>query len=108
MQLNITGHHIEITPSLSNYIQEKTKRLTRHYDQVLNIHVILEVQKLQHKAEASILVSGNHLFADAINDDMYAAIDSLADKLDRQILKHKEKITSKHRQEGSHRNIIAE
>jgi putative sigma-54 modulation protein len=108
MQLNITGHHIEITPSLSNYIQEKTKRLTRHYDQVLNIHVILEVQKLQHKAEASILVSGNHLFADAINEDMYAAIDSLADKLDRQILKHKEKITSKHRQEGSHRNIIAE
>jgi putative sigma-54 modulation protein len=108
MQLNITGHHIEITPSLSNYIQEKTKRLTRHYDQVLNIHVILEVQKLQHKAEASILVSGNHLFADAINEDMYAAIDSLADKLDRQILKHKEKTTSKHRQEGSHRNIIAE
>jgi putative sigma-54 modulation protein len=108
MQLNITGHHIEITPSLSNYIKEKTNRLTRHFDQVININVILEVQKLSHKAEASILVSGNHLFAESVDEDMYAAIDSLADKLDRQVLKHKEKITSKHRQEGSHRNIIAE
>jgi len=108
MQLNITGHHIEITPSLSNYIKEKTKRLTRHFDQVININVILEVQKITHKAEASILVSGNHLFAESVEEDMYAAIDSLADKLDRQVLKHKEKITRKHRQEGSHRNIIAE
>jgi putative sigma-54 modulation protein len=108
MQMNITGHHIEITPSLSNYIKEKTKRLTRHFDQVLNINVILEVQKLEHKAEASILVSGNQLFADSVDEDMYAAIDSLADKLDRQLVKHKEKITRKHRQEGSHRNIIAE
>ncbi|PID46828.1 MAG: ribosomal subunit interface protein [Proteobacteria bacterium] len=108
MQLNITGHHIEITPSLSNYIKEKTKRLTRHFDQVLNINVTLEVQKLQHKAEASVHVSGNQLFANAVDEDMYAAIDSLADKLDRQILKHKEKITRKHRQEGSHRNIVVE
>jgi putative sigma-54 modulation protein len=108
MQLNITGHHIEITPSLSNYIKEKTERLTRHFDQVININVILEVQKLTHKAEASVLVSGNNLFAESVEDDMYAAIDSLADKLDRQVLKHKEKIKSKHRQEGSHRNIIAE
>ena len=108
MQLNITGHHIVITPSLSNYIKEKTERLTRHFDQVININVILEVQKLTHKAEASVLVSGNNLFAESVEDDMYAAIDSLADKLDRQVLKHKEKIKSKHRQEGSHRNIIAE
>jgi len=108
MQMNITGHHIEITPSLNNYVKEKTKRLTRHFDQVMKINVILEVQKLEHKAEASIIVSGNQLFAESHDDDMYAAIDSLADKLDRQLLKHKEKITSKHRQEGSHRNIVAE
>ena len=108
MQMNITGHHIEITPSLSHYIKEKNKRLTRHFDQVLNINFTLEVQKLKHIAEASVIVSGNHLYAESHDDDMYAAIDSLADKLDRQILKHKEKITRKHRQEGSHRNIIAE
>jgi len=108
MQMNITGHHIEITPSLNHYVKEKTERLTRHFDQVININVILEVQKLVHKAEASIHVSGNQIFAESHDNDMYAAIDSLADKLDRQLLKHKEKITRKHRQEGSHRNIIAE
>jgi len=108
MQMNITGHHIEITPSLNHYIKEKAKRLTRHFDQVININVILEVQKLVHKAEASINVSGNQIFAESHDGDMYAAIDSLTDKLDRQLLKHKEKITHKHRQEGSHRNIIAE
>ncbi len=104
MQLDITGHHIDVTPLLNNYIKEKVTRLKRHYDQVLNIHVILEVQKHSNKAEASINVSGNHIFANAMGHDMYAAIDALADKLDRQILKHKEKLQSHHRQEGSHRN----
>ena len=105
MQLDITGHHIDVTPLLNNYIKEKVTRLKRHFDQVLNIHVILEVQKHNHKAEASINVSGNHIFAVATGKDMYAAIDSLADKLDRQIVKHKEKIRSHHRNEGNHRNI---
>jgi len=105
MQLEITGHHIDVTPLLNNYIKEKVTRLKRHFDQVLNIHVILEVQKHNHKAEASINVSGNHIFAVATGEDMYAAIDSLADKLDRQIVKHKEKIRSHHRNEGNHRNI---
>lgn len=104
MQLDITGHHIDVTPLLNSYIKEKVTRLKRHYDQVLNIHVILEVQKHSNKAEASMNVSGNHIFADAMGHDMYAAIDALADKLDRQILKHKEKLQSHHRQEGSHRN----
>ncbi len=106
MQLDITGHHIDVTPLLNNYIREKVTRLTRHFDQVLDIHVILEVQKHHKKAEASINVSGNHIYADAQEQDMYAAIDSLADKLDRQILKHKEKIRSHHRNEGNHRNIV--
>jgi len=105
MQLDITGHHIDVTPLLNNYIKEKVTRLKRHFDQVLNIHVILEVQKHNHKAEASLNVSGNHIFAVATGNDMYAAIDSLADKLDRQIVKHKEKIRSHHRNEGNHRNI---
>lgn len=105
MQLDITGHHIDVTPLLNNYIKDKVTRLKRHFDQVLNIHVILEVQKHNHKAEASINVSGNHIFAIGEGHDMYTAIDSLADKLDRQILKHKEKIRSHHRSEGNHRNM---
>ena len=106
MQLDITGHHIDVTPLLNNYIKEKVTRLKRHFDHVLDIHVILEVQKHNKKAEASLNVSGNHIFAEATGQDMYAAIDALADKLDRQILKHKEKIRSHHRNEGNHRNIV--
>ena len=106
MQLNITGRHIEVTEALNDYIHEKLKRISRHFDQVLNINVILEVQKLEHKAEASLHVSGNHIFADATSSDMYAAIDALTDKLDRQLVKHKEKIKDHHNREGSHRNLI--
>lgn len=101
MQLEITGHHLEVTDSLNHYIREKAERLMRHFDQVINIHFILEVQKLRHKAEASLHVSGSHIFADASASDMYAAIDSLTDKLDRQIVKHKEKLKNHHRQEAS-------
>jgi len=106
MQLEVTGRHIEVTKSLNSYVHEKIIRLKRHFDQVLNIHVILEVQKTTHKAEASIHVSGNHIFADSNAADMYAAIDSLIDKLDRQIVKHKEKLKDHHRQEGSRRNVM--
>lgn len=106
MQLDITGHNLDVTPLLNNYINDKVTRLKRHFDQVLNIHMILEVQKHNNKAEASLNVSGNHIFADASGHDMYAAIDALADKLDRQILKHKEKLRSHRRREGSHRNIV--
>lgn len=105
MQLNITGRHIEVTKALHDYVNEKFSRISRHFDQVLNIDVILEVQKLEHKAEASLHVSGNHIFADSTSNDMYAAIDTLTDKLDRQLLKHKEKIKDHHNREGTHRNI---
>lgn len=101
MQLEITGHHLEVTDSMNVYIHEKSERLTRHFDQVMNIHFILEVEKQRHKAEASLRLSGNHIFADAYADDMYAAIDALVDKLDRQIVKHKEKLKSHHRQEAA-------
>lgn len=100
MQLNITGHHIEITPALQTYVQSKFEKLERHFDHVTNVHVVLTVEKLRHKAEATVHISGADVFADAIEADMYAAIDMLADKLDRQIKKHKEKLTDHHRSEG--------
>lgn len=101
MQLEITGHHIEVTPALNSYIKEKFDRIKRHFDQVLNVHVILEVEnKTLHSAEATIHVSGNQIFANAKEDNMYAAIDALADKLDRQVLKHKDKLKNHHRDEN--------
>ena len=90
MQLNLTGHHIEITPALRDYVDNKLERLMRHFDQVTTAHCVLTVEKLRHKAEATINVSGGRIFADAVENDMYAAIDGLIDKLDRQIKKHKE------------------
>lgn len=91
MQLSISGHHIDVTDALKSYVEEKLQKLERHYDHITNAHVILSVEKLRQRAEATLHVSGADVFADADCDDMYAAIDKLADKLDRQILKHKEK-----------------
>lgn len=99
MQMNLTGHHVEITNALRSYVDTKLARIERHFDHVTDIHVILTVEKNRHKAEATLHVSGNRLYADSTEDDMYAAIDSLADKLDRQLLKHKEKLTDHHRRE---------
>jgi len=101
MQINLTGHHVELTPPLHDYVNSKMERLERHFDHVTDIHVVLSVEKLRHKAEATLHVSGGTLFADAVQEDMYAAIDSLTDKLDRQVKKHKEKLTDHHRNEGS-------
>jgi putative sigma-54 modulation protein len=92
MQINLTGRHIDITDSLRDYVTSKMERIERHFDHVTNIHVILDVEKLRQKAEASFHISGHDIFAEAENEDMYAAIDSLVDKLDRQLLKHKEKM----------------
>jgi putative sigma-54 modulation protein len=96
MQINLTGHHIEITDSLRNYVNEKMEKLERHFDKVSNTHVILSLENVRHKAEATVHMSGHDIFADAIEDDMYAAIDSLVDKLDRQVKKHKEKLKNHH------------
>ena len=101
MQITITGHHVDITDSLHNYINSKLERLERHFDQVTNIEVILSVEKLRQKAEATIPVSGSKLFATAEDQSMYSAVDALVDKLDRQILKRKEKVTDHHRSEGA-------
>ena len=101
MHINLTGHHVELTPPLHDYVNNKMEKLERHFDHVTDIHVVLSVEKLRHKAEATLHVSGGTLFADAVQEDMYAAIDSLTDKLDRQVKKHKEKLTDHHRSEGS-------
>ncbi|EAZ97406.1 ribosome hibernation promoting factor [Marinobacter sp. ELB17] len=95
MQLNISGHHVELTEALKEYVNEKFQRLERHFDQISNTNVTLQVEKLRQIAEATVNISGGELHAKAENEDMYAAIDALVDKLDRQILKHKEKQVSR-------------
>lgn len=92
MQINLTGHHVEITDSLRQYVNEKIGRLDKHFEKVSNTHVILSVENVRQKAEATVNMSGNNIFAEATADDMYASIDALADKLDRQVKKHKEKL----------------
>ena len=106
MQVNLTGHHVDITEPLRAYVDEKISRLERHFDHVTNVHVILSVEKLQQKAEATVHIAGADVFADAVHQDMYAAIDALVDKLDRQVIRHKEKLKS-HRGNGSKESIEA-
>ncbi len=91
MQLNITGHHIDLTDALKDYAGGKLQKLERHFDHISTVQVTLSVEKQRQIAEASFHISGADLHASAENEDMYAAIDLLIDKLDRQILKHKEK-----------------
>lgn len=99
MQLSVTGHHIEITDALRNYVGTKLARLERHFDNMTDIHCVLTVEKLQHKAEATIHVGGGTIHAEQTEPNMYAAIDILVDKLDRQVKKHKEKLTDHHAKE---------
>lgn len=92
MQINLTGHHVEITDSLRDYVETKFTKLERHFDHINNVHVILNVEKLNQKAEATLHLDGGEVFATSEHNHMYAAIDGLIDKLDRQVIKHKEKI----------------
>ena len=96
MQINITGHHIDVTPALRAYVTEKMQKLARHFDQVNSIHVILNVEKLQHLAEATVNAGGRTLFATDSAKDMYASIDGLVDKLDSQVRRYKDRITNHH------------
>ena len=104
MQINITGHHVEITPAIRDYIHDKLQRIERHFENATDIQFILTVEKLEQKAKANLNASGNTLHAHAVEEDMYAAIDSLMDKLDRRVRKHKEKITDHHARENNKRN----
>jgi len=92
MQLKLSGHHVEVTPALRGYVEKKLDRVMRHFDHVIDVHCVLTVEKLEHRAEATIGLSGAVIHADAIHGDMYAAIDALVDKLDRRVRKHKEKL----------------
>jgi putative sigma-54 modulation protein len=93
MQLTISGQNIEITDSLKSYAEEKLERIQKHFDHVTNTNLVLHVEKERHLAEATMHTKGAALHADAEGADMYAAIDSLSDKLHRQVIKHKEKMT---------------
>ena len=92
MQLNLSGHHLDITSSIRQHTSDKLIKIKHHFDNVMNVNMILEVQKDLQKAEATIHVSGADLFAKAQSNDMYASIDQLINKLDSQIIKHKEKL----------------
>ncbi len=93
MQLNITGHHVEITPALKSYVQDKIKKIEKHFSNITNVHVTLTVEtKLLQRADAIVHLAKGEINATEKHEDMYAAIDGLMDKLDRQVIKHKEKL----------------
>lgn len=101
MQINVSGHQVEVTPALRGYVETKFDRILRHFDQLHDVGVTLSVDKLTHSAEATVrAAAGKTLHAEAIAEDMYAAIDALSDKLDVQIRKHKEKLTDHHKVDG--------
>ncbi|WDE04415.1 ribosome hibernation promoting factor [Thalassomonas viridans] len=93
MQINLSGHHVEVTTSLRDYVNTKFAKLERHFDNINNVYVVLTVEKLNQTAEATIHLNGGEVHASSQHGDMYAAIDTLVDKLDRQVLKHKGKMT---------------
>lgn len=96
MNLQVSGHHLEITPAMRSYVTEKLSRITRHFDHVIDVGVFFSVDKLDQKVEARLHVRGKDIYAECTDANMYAAIDALADKLDRQIIKYKEKIEDHH------------
>lgn len=100
MNLTVTGHHLEITPAIRAYIEERVEKITQHFDHVIDVRVTLTVESLKHKAEATVHLRGKDIHVEATEADMYAAIDALKDKLDRQVQKHKERSGDVHRESG--------
>jgi putative sigma-54 modulation protein len=101
MNLQLSGHHVDVTPALRDYVHSKIERVTRHFDHVIDVTVVLTVDGLRQKCEATLHVRGKDLHAESTEPDMYAAIDILADKLDRQVVKHKEKVTDHRTDSGA-------
>jgi putative sigma-54 modulation protein len=95
MNFSVSGHHLEVTPAIRSYVQSKIERVAKHFDHVIDAHVILSVSKLRQKAEVTLRVRGKDLHCESEEDDLYAAIDLMIDKLDRQVLRHKGKVTEK-------------
>src|SRR5690242_11963069 len=100
MNLNLTGHRLMITPAIRDYVVTKLGRVTRHFDHVIDVAVVLSVEKLRHKVEVNLHTRGKDIHVEAVEPDMYAAIDALADRLDRQVVKHKERLAAR-RQVGA-------
>jgi putative sigma-54 modulation protein len=101
MNLNLTGIHLDITPAIRAYVVAKMERVTRHFDHLIDVNVVLSVDKLRQTVEANVHVRGKDIHAESTDADMYAAIDSLADKLDRQVVRHKEKLSAHRLDRGS-------
>ncbi len=106
MQLTVSGHHVDVTDSLRNYVESKLGLRERHFDIVSDVHGILTEEKLRHKAEAKVNVNGGTIYADATEEDMYAAIDGLVDKPDRRVRKHKEKLVDHHARDTDKRKYV--
>lgn len=100
MNLQLTGHHLEVTPALREYVETKLGKISNHFDHVIDVKVTMRVEKLAQKVEATLHVPGNDLHAVCTDENMYSAIDMLTDKLDRQVLKHKEKTGNHHQLNG--------
>ncbi len=92
MNLTVSGHHVDLTPAIRSYVQSKIERVARHFDHVIDVNVILSVQKLRQKAEVTVRVRGKDIYVESDDEDLYAAIDLLVDKLDRQIIKYKDRV----------------
>lgn len=92
MNLQISGHHLEVSPAIRDYVSQKLQKVTRHFDHVIDIHVVLSVEKLNQKAEVTLHVPGKDIFVESIDPNLYAAVDDITDKLDRQVQKYKQKI----------------
>ncbi len=110
MNLTISGHHLEVTPALRGYVTQKLDRIMRHFDQVVDVRVLLSVEKKKEKegrqrAECNIHVKGNDLFAESASQDLYAAVDDLVDKLDRQVVRHKDRIQD-HQHPSTKRDLL--
>jgi len=106
MNLIIHGHHVEVTPALRSYVEEKLGRIRRHFDSVIDADVVLSIEdKLRQKAEITVRVRGSSLHAEHTNGDMYAAIDALMDKLDRQVLRHKDRVRSHDHEPLKHHHV---
>lgn len=94
MNLSISGHHVEVTPALRDYMTGKLDRIKRHFDHVIDVHAVMAVDRIGHKAEANVHVRGKDIHAECVDADMYAAIDAMIDKLDRQLIKYKSRLVA--------------
>ena len=108
MNLQVSGHHLEVTPALHDYVTGKLERITRHFDNVIDVNVILSVDKLKQKAEVTVHLAGKDVYVESVDEDLYAAVDGLVDKLERQVQKYKQKIQDHHRGNKITDHIVAE